>query len=175
MKVGYWMLHTDVGDLYGHAACYQLRGGSGRPQGSLPSSWSFPLFPLTSWEGQESLPGTDRPHGPLLDGGGPVGFGLRWTLKQHHTEKHHRGIQSCESDCVAKPTWTGRSQRWLGKKKTRRWGQLLGKWNLHPKFSLTVVHKAACMCRSSLERTEIMTLSDIAVKTACLAHSPVIS
>lgn len=68
-----------------------------------------------------------------------------------------------------------RTQRWPGEKKTRGWGQLLGKWNLHSQFSLTEVYKGACMCGSSLERTEIMTLSNTPVKMSCLAQSPVIS
>lgn len=86
MKAGHWTLHI-CGALYSHATCYKLCAGSCRPRWSLPSSWLLCLIPLTSWEGQKTLPGSDIPHRPLLDGGGPVCFGLMWTLKQHHTAK----------------------------------------------------------------------------------------
>lgn len=84
------------------------------------------------------------------------------------------------------PVWPNglgreRSQRWLGRRdwrEERKQEAEVNCWekgNLHSKFSLTVAYKAACMCGSSLERTEIMTLSDIPVKMSCLAHLPVIS
>lgn len=76
---------------------------------------------------------------------------------------------------LAEQARTGWSQRWPGEKKTRGRGQLLGKWKLHSQFCLTEVHKGACMCGSSFERTKIMTLSNIPVKMSCLAQSPVIS
>lgn len=149
---------------------------------SLPSSWLLRSLPLMSWEGQKkSLSTSDIPRNPLLDGAAPAGFGLMWTLKQHRPAKTSQGRSSLRVRLCGR---TGSDRdglsggwRWGGawRKKTRGWGQLLGKGNLHSKFSLTVAYKAACMCGSSLERTEIMTLSDIPVKISCLAHLPVIS
>lgn len=90
-------------------------------------------------------------------------------------QQHHNNNQDWICLCLSDQTRTGWSQRWPGKKKTRGWGQRLGKWNLYSQFSLTEAHKGSCMCGSSFERTEIMTLSNIPVKMSCLAQSPVIS
>lgn len=104
-------------------------------------------------------------------------LGLVWSGLWNSTplQQYHNNNQDGVSLCLADETGTGWSQRWPGEKKTRGWGQRLGKWNLHSGFSLTEAHKGACMCGSSFERTEIMTLSNIPVKMSCLAQSPVIS
>lgn len=90
-------------------------------------------------------------------------------------QQHHNNNQDWVCLSVSGQKRTGWTQRWPGEKKTSGWGQRLGNWSLHSRFSLTEAHKGACMRGSSFESTEITTLSDIPVKMSCLGQSPAIS